>query len=212
MSGGKMCKKEQKKNCMAREGTDLAFFEASGRNIFTATRRGRPFLTLNGNSKLGRSWGFSISHRCTFHQKKKRKNRHCSKIMSPLTPRHAICHLSPHLPKLSLSQLLLEDEAVAWQLRQWCGVGSRTRGGQGGHRVGVVTADTLETHDVCLSIVGDAGRQRGRNGWGQRWVWRGSRIGRRLFMWEGETLLHVQVQTTSWGQEGETSRADNMRR
>ncbi|TNN81656.1 hypothetical protein EYF80_008102 [Liparis tanakae] len=42
--------------------TDLAFLEASGRRIFTATRRGRPFLTLKGNSKLGRSPGFSISH------------------------------------------------------------------------------------------------------------------------------------------------------
>lgn len=43
----------------------LAFFEASGRRILTATNRGRPFLTLKGNSKSGRSWGFSISHKWT---------------------------------------------------------------------------------------------------------------------------------------------------
>lgn len=36
-------------------GAYLAFFEASGRRIFTATSRGRPFLTLKGNSRFGRS-------------------------------------------------------------------------------------------------------------------------------------------------------------
>lgn len=51
------------------QATYLAFLEASGRSIFTATSRGRPFLTLKGNSKFVRSWGFSISHRCTFCQR-----------------------------------------------------------------------------------------------------------------------------------------------
>lgn len=35
--------------------SNLAFFEASGLRIFTATNRGRPFLTLKGNSRFGRS-------------------------------------------------------------------------------------------------------------------------------------------------------------
>lgn len=71
----------------------LAFLEASGRSIFTATRRGRPFLTLKGNSKLGRSWGLSISHRCTcfgfffFFLERIDKGRQVSVPLSPLADR-----------------------------------------------------------------------------------------------------------------------------
>ena len=49
----------------------LAFLVASDRRIFTATSRGRPLRTLNGNSRLGRSWGFSTSHKWTFWGEKK---------------------------------------------------------------------------------------------------------------------------------------------
>lgn len=66
--------------------TNLAFLEASGRSIFTATRRGRPFLTLKGNSRLGRSWGFSISHRCTFYQQDTDTVKTQSPSHPPTTP------------------------------------------------------------------------------------------------------------------------------
>ena len=117
--------------------------------------------------------------------------------------------VSPHLSELSLSQFFLEDEALARQLRQRAGIGPWAGGGQGGHGVGVVPADTLQAHDVCLSVMRDTGRQRGGHGGRQGRVRRGAGVGRRLLLSRGETLLHVHVQTTGWREE--TDRVDEMK-
>lgn len=133
----------------------------------------------------------------------------------PSTHTHTHIHLSeviPHLSKLPLSQLLFEDETLALQLRQRGGVGPGAWGGQGGHGVGVVAADALQAHDVCLSVMRNAGRQWGRHGGRQGGVRRRARVGRRLLLSRGETLLHVHVQTTGWREEDETDRVDETER
>lgn len=121
-------------------------------------------------------------------------------------------HHIPHLAKLSFSQFLLEDEKLSRQLWQRGGISPRARRRQGWYSVSVVSADTLQAHNVCLSIVGDAGRQWRRHGGRQGGVRRGARVRGRLILCWGETLLHVHVQATGWREEEETDRVDFIER
>lgn len=96
------------------EITNLAFLEASGRSIFTATSRGRPFLTLKGNSRLGRSWGLSISHRCTFM-----KEKYDSFIITLST------HTSTHYLISFLTSPNCPSPSFSLKIRHWRGSSGR---------------------------------------------------------------------------------------